>query len=178
MDRLSGKPDRWPDRQKLAESIKTTYVVTLGGSKEFNRLVDLDLRRREFLITLRVESVTPEREKEMKAELIGIHEQMEELKKMVKNQIQRIELRDPAQTQGIESVATIGLLELAMDSFVVAIPPSAPPAISTRVGAYLVTDEGNLSTVQTPDGQTFRCRTTVIPDSGASISCVPVARKS
>jgi len=61
MDRLSGRSDRWPDRQKLAESIKTTYVTTLGGSKEFNRLVDLDLRRREFLITLQLETVTPER---------------------------------------------------------------------------------------------------------------------
>jgi hypothetical protein len=177
MDRLSGRSDRWPDRQKLAESIKTTYVTTLGGSKEFNRLVDLDLRRREFLITLQLETVTPEREKEMKAELIRIHGQMEELKKIVKGQIARVESRDPAQSQGIENVATIGLLDLAMDSFVVPIPPSAPPAMSTRVGAYLVTDEGNLSTVQTPDGQTFRCRTTVIPDSGASIKCVPVGGK-
>jgi len=178
MDQLSGKPDRWPDRQRLAESIKMTHVVTLGGSKEFNRLVDLDLRRREFLITLRLESVTPEREKQMKAELTRIQQQMEELQKIVKGQIARIELRDPAQAQAIENVATIGLLDLAMDSFVVAIPPSAPPAMSTRVGAYVVTDEGNLSTVQTPDGQIFRCQTTVIPDSGASIKCAPVARKS
>jgi len=176
MDQLSGRLERWPDRQRLAESIKTTYVATFGGSKEFSRLVDLDLRRREFLITLQLESVTPEREKEMKAELMRIHEQMEELKTIVKGQIARTELRDP-QPQGVEKVATIGLLDLAMDSFVVPIPASAPPAMSTRVAPYLVTDEGNVSTVQTPDGQTFRCRTTVIPDAGSSIKCVPVGGK-
>ena len=177
MDQLSGRVDRWPDRQKAAESIKTTYVTTLGGSKEFNRLVDLDLRRREFLITLRLENVAPEREKEMKAELIRIHEQMEELKSIVKGQIARVESRDPAQPGVIETVATVGLLDLAMDSFVVAIPPSEPPAMSTRVGAYLVTDEGDLSTVRAPDGQIFRCRTTVVPDSGASIRCLAVGAK-
>ena len=177
MDRLSGSLERWPDRQRAAESIKTTYIAAMGGSKEFNRLVDLDLRRREFLITLRLETVTPEREKEMKAELMRIHEQMEELKRIVKGQIARVESRDPAQPGVIETVAILGLLDLALDSFVVPIPPKEPPAMSTRVGAYLVTDEGDLSTVRAPDGQIFRCRTTVIPDSGASIKCLAAGAK-
>lgn len=179
MEQLSGRPERWPDRQRLTESIKTIHVVTFGGSKEFNRLVDLDLRRREFLITLRTESVSPQRAKEMREELVQINEQMEGLKKVVKGQIVRVELRAPSEGQGIENIATVGLLNLAIDAFVgVAAPPNAPVAISTRVGSYVVTDEGSFSTVQTPDGQNFRCLTTVVPDAGASIRCAPVGGKS
>ncbi len=173
MDRLGARPERWPDRQRLAESIKTTYVATLGGSKEFNRLVDLDLRRREFLITLRQESVGGERAKEMREELARMNEQMEGLKKVIKGQIARIESQGPAQGQGIESVATIGLLNLAIDSFAVASSPTAPAAESIRVGPYVVTDEGYFSTVKTPEGQTFHCTTTMVPDAGASIKCEP-----
>jgi hypothetical protein len=177
MNRLGVRPERWPDRQRLAELIKTTYVATLGGSKEFNRLVDLDLRRREFLITLREESVRAERAKEMKEELAQINEQMEGLKKIVKGQIARVETSAPGQGQGIENVATIGLLNLAMDSFAAPGSPNAASPESIRVGSYVVTDEGYFSTVKTPEGQTFHCTTTVVPDAGASITCEPVGGK-
>jgi hypothetical protein len=177
MERLGARPERWPDRQRLAESIKTTHVVTLGGSKEFNRLVDLDLRRREFLITLRDQSVNPARTQEMKQELIQINEQVDGLKKLVKGQIARVELREPAQAQRIENIATIGLINLAMDSFALANPSNVPFPASTQVGSYLVMDEGNFSTVRAPDGQTFRCLTRLVPDAGASIKCEPIGGK-
>lgn len=177
MERLGARPERWPDRQRLAESIKTTHVVTLGGSKEFNRLVDLDLRRREFLITLRDQALTAERTQEMKQELVEINEQVEGLKKLIKGQIARNQLREPAQAQRIENVATIGLLNLAMDSFAVANPSNIPATVSTQVGSYVVMDEGNFSTVRTPEGQIFRCLTTVVPEAGASITCQPAGAK-
>jgi hypothetical protein len=177
MDRLGGAIERWPDRQRLAQSIKTTHVATLGGSKEFNRLVDLDLKRREFLITMDNQSLNPQRAKEMKEELIQINEQVEGLKKVIKGQIARAELREPAQPQKVESIATIGLLNLAIDSFAVATPANIPSSLSTRVGPFIVSDEGKFSTVQTPDGQIFRCRTTIAPEAGASITCEPAGGK-
>ena len=154
-----------------------TYVATLGGSKEFNRLVDLDIRRREFLITLREGSVTAQRAKEMKEELARINEQMEGLKKIVKGQMARAALSGPAQGQGMENVATIGLLDLAMDSFAVDSSPNGPAVESTRVGSYIVTNEGYFSTVRTPEGQSFRCTMTVVPEAGASMKCEPVGGK-
>src|ERR687891_13565 len=60
MQRLENKPERWFDRQRAGDGLKKTYLITMGGSREFNRMVDLDLRRREFLITLRASSVPPE----------------------------------------------------------------------------------------------------------------------
>ena len=51
MERLESRPERWFDRQRAGDSLKKTYLVTFGGSREFNRMVDLDVRRREFLIT-------------------------------------------------------------------------------------------------------------------------------
>ena len=177
MEGLGTKPDRWPDRQRLAESLKTAHLATLGVSKEFNRLVDLDVRRREFLITLSQESVSAQRAKEIKEELVRINEQMEGLKKIVKGQIGRIESREPAQGQGIEKVATIGLLNLAIDSFATDSSPKPPAVESTQVGSYVVTDEGSFSTVRTPEGQTFRCTTTAVKDAGASIKCEPIGGK-
>ena len=178
MELLEARPERWPDRQRLAESIKMIQLATLGGSKEFNRLVDLDLRRREFLITLRTESVSSQRAKEMREELVQINEQMEGLKKVVKGQIARVELRAPSEGQGIENIATIGLLNLAIDAFAVTGPPNVPAPMSTRVGSYVVTNQGSFSTVQTPDGQNFRCTTSFVPDGAASIRCAPVGGKS
>ena len=177
MERLAGTPERWPDRQRLAESIKSTYTVTLGGSKEFNRLVDLDLRRREFLITLREQSVNADRSREMKQELLQIEEQVDGLKKIVKGQITRLELSQPAQAQRVENVATIGLLNLAIDSFAVSQSNISAPSTS-RVGSYTVINEGSFSTVQTPDGQIFRCFTKMVPDAGVSIKCDPAGGKS
>src|SRR5262249_57360259 len=65
MESLEHRIDRWPDRQRAGESLRKTSLLTIGGSREFNRMVDLDLRGREFLITLRDSSVKPDRVKGM-----------------------------------------------------------------------------------------------------------------
>ena len=56
-------------------------------------MVDLDVRRREFLITLRASSLNPERVKEMKEELISINKDVDALKEIVKGQAANSELR-------------------------------------------------------------------------------------
>ena len=173
MERLGGALERWPDRQRLARSIKTAHLATLGGSKEFDRLVDLDLKRREFLITMQNQTLDPRRAQEMKQELVQIDDQLEGLKRVVKGQMARAEFREPSQPQKIETIATIGLLNLAIDSIAVPIPATVSAVPSTQVGPFIVSDEGNFSTVQTPDGQIFRCRTTMAAEVGASIKCDP-----
>ena len=176
MERLEVAPDRWPDRQRLAESLKTTSVVTIGGSKEFNRLVDLDLRRREFMITLRDPTLRAERAQEMKEELVKINGEIDALIGVIKGQVAVAELRSLEGPQKIESVATLGLLNLAMDAFSLARPAGGSSAPSTKVGPYVVADQGNFSTVRTPEGHAFRCLTS-IQEEGASIKCEPLGAK-
>ena len=124
MERLEGRPERWFDRQRAGDSLKKTYLVTFGGSREFNRMVDLDVRRREFLITLRASSVNSERVKEMKEELVGINKDVDSLKEIVKSQAANAELRSQQQPQQLEIVAVIGLVNMAIDSFASMTVPS------------------------------------------------------
>jgi hypothetical protein len=178
MQRLEGRPERWFDRQRVAESLKTTYVVTVGGSREFNRMVDLDLRRREFLITMRHSSVKPERVQEMKNELVTINKDVDVLKEIVKNQVAAAELQRQKEPQLIETAAAIGLLHLAIDSFSSMGVTPGPNPRTVKVGSYNVSDLGaSFSTVRTPEGQTFRCTTVLIPEQGATIKCEPPAAK-
>jgi hypothetical protein len=178
MQRLEGRPERWFDRQRVAESLKTTYVITVGGSREFNRMVDLDLRRREFLITMRHSSVRPERVQEMKNELVSINKDVDVLKEIVKNQVAAAELQRQKEPQLIETTAAIGLLHLALDSFSSTGVTPGPNPRAVKVGSYTVSDLGpSLSTVRTAEGQTFRCTTVLIPEQGATINCEPPAAK-
>src|SRR5215471_10827895 len=73
MESLEHRIDRWPDRQRAGESLKKTYLVAISCAREFNRMVDLEMRRREFLITLRDTSVKPDRAKEMEIELVTMN---------------------------------------------------------------------------------------------------------
>jgi hypothetical protein len=52
MEVFGARSERWPERQRMAEFLMNTFTVTLGRSPEFNRLVDLDLRKREFMIAM------------------------------------------------------------------------------------------------------------------------------
>ncbi len=176
MRTLEARPDRWPDRQRLAESIKTTYLVTLGGSRDFNRMVELDLRRRELLIAQRAGGLRPERAREIEDELVRMNEQIDGLTGVVKAQVMNAQVRaqDPSQT--MEAVATLGLLNLAIDAF--STTSQANPAQSSQVGAYTVVDQGLTSVVATPEGKTFVCAATLVPDEGASIHCQPAGGKS
>ncbi len=176
MRTLEAVPDRWPDRQRLAESIKTTYLATLGGSREFNRMVELDLRRRELFIAQRGGGLKPERVKEIQDELKKMNEQIEGLTGVVKGQLMNSQLRaqDPSQT--VETIATLGLLNLAIDAFSTTSSANSTP--STKVGPYTVIDQGLTSVVATPEGKTFLCATTLMPEEGASIHCQPAGGKS
>lgn len=176
LERLEGRPERWFDRQRAADSLKKTYLATIGGSREFNRMVDLDVRRREFLITLRESSVKPDRVKEMKEELVTMNNDLDSLKEIIKSQAANAELRARQQPQQLETVATIGLINMAIDSLSAMTVPVGPNPPSTKVGPYVVSDLGNLiSTVTTAEGQTYRCATIVIPEMGAGIKCEPAA---
>lgn len=179
MERLEGRPERWFDRQRAGDSLKQTHLVTFGGSREFNRMVDLDVRRREFLITLRDYSVKPDRVKEMKDELVTMNKDVDSLKEIVKSQAANAELQSQQQSQQLETVAAIGLVNMAIDSFASMTLPSGPNPPSTKVGPYIVSDFGGLlSTVTTPEGQTVRCATLVFSEAGASIKCEPPGKKS
>ena len=172
MEMLESRPERWFDRQRAGDSLKKTYLLTFGSSREFNRMVDLDVRRREFLITLQTSSVNPERTKEMKEELGRINQDVESLKEIVKGQTANIELRAQQQPQRVETFAIIGLIHMAIDSFASMTIPAGPNPPSTRVGRYTVSDFGGLlSAVTTPEGQTLRCTTLIYPETGAGIEC-------
>src|SRR5215472_4976408 len=94
MESLEHRTDPWADRQRAGESLKKTYLVAIGGSREFNRMVDLDVRRREFLITLRDSSVKPDRVKEMEIELVSMNKNVDALKEIVKDQTANAERRN------------------------------------------------------------------------------------
>jgi hypothetical protein len=179
MVKLESRPERWFDRQRAGDSLKKTYLVTFGGSREFNRMVDLDVRRREFLITLRASSLNPDRVKEMKEELVSMNRDVDSLKEIVKNQAANVELRAQQPSQQLEMVAAIGLVNMAVDSFASMTVPSGAHPPSTKVGPYIVSDFGGLfSTVTTPEGQTYRCSTLIFPEAGAGIQCEPPGKKS
>src|SRR4030095_14354858 len=50
-----------PIGSRAGDALKRTYVATIGTSREFNRMVDLDVRRRAVLIMLRDLRLEPER---------------------------------------------------------------------------------------------------------------------
>ena len=170
MESLEARPERWFDRQRAGDALKNTYRRTIGDSRQFNKMVDLDVKRREFLITLRELAVKPDRAKEMKEELVVMNSDVDDLKEAVRVQVSNTELRTQP-SQQFETIATIGLLNIAIDSFSAPTQPALNPR-SAKVGPYLVSDlGGSLATVRTPEGQTYRCATLLIPETGADIKC-------
>src|SRR5262245_29924330 len=87
MQHFSSQPWRWPDRQQVAADFKNLVSAIIGPSPEFSRLVDLDLRKREFTITLRESTLGPERRKEMEDELIQMDDEIAALKPVLKTQL-------------------------------------------------------------------------------------------
>lgn len=174
MQSSDNSPGRWPERQRLAGSLKTVGVATLGGSREFNRLVDLDLRKREFSITMRETSVKPDRLQEMKEELVRMNDEISALKPVVRAQIATLPVFGEGQPR-VEGVATLGMLDLALESFAVS-DMRGVEGRWTKVDQYLVTDLGSFSTVRAPDGHTFRCNVYSVPEEGGGVRCDPVGR--
>src|SRR5215213_1872619 len=146
---------RWPERQRVAGTLKTVITGTVGASPEFYRLVELDLRKREFTATMRDTNLRPDRLREMQDELVVMDEEIAALKPVVKTQLTAVASHSPGDP--IENAATLGLLGMAVDNFSVTGRARGPEAPSTRVGQFLVTDLGTFSTVRTPEGQSYRC---------------------
>lgn len=169
MQRIDNGLDRWPDRQRAAGTLKTVASATVGSSREFFRMIDLDLRKREFDLTLRDGSVRPERAQEMKEELVKIDEEIAALKPVVRAQIETSPLGGESQ-QRLESAATIGLLNLAVDNFS-SKAAGGFDAPSTKVGEYLITDLGSFARVRSPDGRIHRCTVLGMPEEGAALHC-------
>src|SRR3990172_638235 len=175
---FGARSERWPERQRMGDFLKLTFAAALGRSAEFNRLVDLDQRKREFVIAARDSSLPSERLKELQEEFSKMNEEMGALKAMVKRQIAAVPVAAQEPVKGIEGIATIGLLTLAIDGFSSASNPTGAIAPITKVGSYIVTDMGGSAAVQTPQGQIYRCSTFLVQDEGAGIKCEPPGGKS
>jgi hypothetical protein len=174
MARLERRPERWPDRQELAGWLKGQYGLAIGRSSGFYRLVDLDLRRREYRIALSNSSLRPERAAEIRDELSAIERESEALKASVKAEIEAAALRPPLEDAA--PIAAVGLLSLAIDRLVAG--GSSPPALPAvaAVGRYLVIEEAESATVTGPDGRTHRC-TPVLSTAGPALRCEEAATR-
>ena len=172
MQRVSSSTSRWPERQQIGGNLKTVITATVGGSAEFYRLVDLDVRKREFTINMRETSLRPDRLEEMKDELVKMNQEVAALKPIIRAQTAVLPVQRDAR-QRVEGVATVGLLSMALDAFS-SNQASGLDTPSTKVDQYVVTDLGSFSTVRTPEGQTFRCTLFSMPDEGAGIKCEPI----
>lgn len=163
---------RWPERQRSAGSLKTVITGTVGASPEFYRLVDLDLRKREFNAAMRDTNIRPDRQREMEEELAAMDEEIAALKPVVKTQLTAVASHE--QGDRIENAAALGLLGMAVDNFSAGAPTRGLEAPSTRVGPYLITDLGSFATVRTPEGQSHRCTVFSVPEEGGGVRCEPV----
>ena len=171
MQHAGNQTSRWPDRQQAAGEFKTVITGMIGASPEFYRLVDLDLRKREFTITLRETNVRPERLKEMQDELAQMDDEIAALRPVIKTQLSALRLHE--QPDGIDAIATLGLLGIALDGFSTSASSRGVEPPSTKVGQYLVTDFGSFATVRAASGQTFRCNVFGNLDDGAGVRCEP-----
>jgi len=173
MQSLSGSLTRWPDRQRAGVTLKNVVIATVGASPEFYRLVDLDVRRREFEITLRESRVPADRAREMKDELVQMNDEIAALKPLIRTQLAALRLSGDGEP-GVEEAATQGLVTLSLEQFSSNGGTRGREAPSTRVGRYLVSDLGSFATVRAPDGQSFRCAVFGVAEEGAAIRCEPI----
>ena len=172
MQSIGVSGSRWPERQRAAGELKTVITGTVGGSREFYRLVDLDIRRREYLIAMReTTSLRADRLQEMKDELAQMSEETNRLKPIVRAQMAA--LPAPQDAQLVERIAAQGLLSMALDSFSND-GERASDTPSTKIDGYAVTDQGTFSTVRSPEGQSYRCSLFGTGEEGVGIRCEPV----
>jgi len=171
MQRNGDQGSNWPARQQSAGEFKTVITATVGASPEFYRLVDLDLRKREFTITLREANVRPERMKEMQDELARMDDEIAALRPVIKTQLSA--LRWHEQPDGIDAIATLGMLGIALDGFAAPVSTREKESPSTKVGQYVVADFGSFSRVRAASGETFRCNIFGNLDDGAGVRCEP-----
>jgi hypothetical protein len=172
MLRAGGQTSRWPDRQRAAGELKAIITGMVGASSEFYRLVDLDLRKREFTVTMRENTLPADRLKEMKEELVQMEEEIAALRPVVKTQLMAI--AQYATAAQMDNIAALGLLGIALDGFSSSGAARGLEGPSTKVGQYLVTDLGSFATVRSPQGQTFRCNLFGNTEEGAGMRCEPL----
>lgn len=165
-----GSPSRWPDRQRAGGTLKDIITVTVGVSPEFYRLVDLDIRKREFEITLRETHVSDSRAREMKDELTQMDEEIAALKPVIRTQLASLRLTDEA-GPGVEDAAARGLLNVALEEFSSNGRAAQSHKRSSTVAGYLVTDLGSFAAVRAPDGQRYRCVVVGVAEEGAAMKC-------
>lgn len=168
MHQAGNSVSRWPERQRIAGNLKTVVTVTVGGSPEFYRLIDLDLRKREFLATLFQTSVRPERAKEMNEELSDINDEIAALKPVIRTQLSALPLELDPQRR-VEDAAARALISFALDDF--SSNGNVRSSKSTKVGQFTVTDLGNFAIVRAADGQSFRCSLFGAVEDGAGMRC-------
>jgi hypothetical protein len=171
MQRAGNQPSNWPARQQAAGEFKNVIAGMVGASPGFYRLVELDLRKREFTITLRETNVRPDRIKEMKDELAQMDDEIAALRPVIKTQLTAQRLHE--QPDGIDAIATLGLLGIALDGFSASASSRGLESPSTKVGQYVVTDLGGFATVRAASGHTFRCNVFGSLDDGAGVRCEP-----
>jgi hypothetical protein len=175
MQQFGSSTARWPERQRAGGSLKAIVTATVGGSAEFYRLIDLDVRKREFIATMRQTSVRPERVKEMTEELGQMNDEIAALKPVIRAQLGALPFGSEPERR-VEEVATRGLISMALDRFSANGGARTVESPSTKVGPFTVTDMGGFSTVRTADGQVFRCVLFGNSEDGAGISCEPFGK--
>ena len=116
MQSLGGSPARWQERQRAGGTLKTIVTATIGGSPEFYRLIDLDVKKREFVVTMRHTAVRADRMREMEEEMARMNDEIAALKPVVRTQLAAL-LPQGDPEQRVENAATGGLLSLALDAF-------------------------------------------------------------
>jgi hypothetical protein len=167
-EQLEQKPDRWAYRQSAKEWLKTQYRTTIGPSREFDRLADLDFKRRELVIALKDPALKPERAVEIKKDLVEMDKDIDALKEAVKAQLANAELRSQEPSERIVALATLGYLNLRIH----ALSSRNPPGPSMTVaGTHTLTDHGSFSTLSTPEGKTYRCSFISLGEDAVSIKC-------
>lgn len=173
MQRLGGSEAQWPARQRAAASLKKVITGTIGASPEFYRLIDLDMRKREFALTIRETSVRPDRRREMEDEMAQMNDKIAALKSVIRSQIAAVRFEDNPERR-IEDVAVRGLISLSIEDFSANGGSRSLDSPSTKVGAFAVTNMGLFSVVRAPDGRSFKCSLLGTSEDGAGIRCDPV----
>jgi hypothetical protein len=127
----------------------------LDHRRSFYRLVDLDLRKREFVLTMRETNVRADRVDEMKQELVQIDD---EIAALIAGHQNAAQCGEGSPINRLRSRA-LPLLGCSVWQSTVFQPPAGAglEAPSTKVSEYVITDLGSFATVRSPKGQMYRC---------------------
>lgn len=164
-------PGQWPARQRAASTLKAIMGAGFERNQELQRLVDLDLKKREFEITLQQTNVRSERKAEMLEELRQIDMEIPKLKAAIKTQLSAQTVTEEDRVAAVATAATLGWLQLRIESFPAARGGAGAASTSIDVEKYLVTDLGQFAAVRAPDGQRYRCDVVHVEDEGSWMRC-------